>query len=178
MTPDDRDFEQQRDIGKAFREVADLRGEVRELKTALVGINGRNGLRGELKEFVNIMRLRMDSQDNALKQLASTLDQSVSAQAEETARIDKRIDDAVAWGHNVWERERYLPGGCIGKMALEEFEERLVADMKAEQEEKTQQRRHTDVMAVEMVKSRRAMWAAIVVSLISTAGAIIAAAMK
>lgn len=182
MSSDDREFEQQRDIGKVFREVADLRGEVRaeikELRVAMVGINGDNGLRGEMKDFINVMRLRMDSQDEALEQLAAKLDQSIETHTAETARLDKKVNDAVSWGHNLWENERHLPGRCIGKKALEEFEERMVEEVKAENEKRSAERRHTDVMAVEMVKSRRAMWAAIVVSLISTAGAIIVAAMK
>lgn len=47
--------------------------------------------------------------------------------------------------------------------------------MKAEKKKQLEERRHTDTLAIEMVKSRRAMLAAIIVSVVSTIGAIIVA---
>jgi len=168
MSSDDREFEQQRDIGKLW-------GAVKELKVALVGIDGSNGLRGEMKDFITVMRDRMDGQDESLAELANKLDSSAKRNDEEMARIDKKVDDAVNWGHNLWERERHLPGGCIGKKALAEFELKLIDEMKAEKKKQLEERRHTDTLAIEMVKSRRAMLAAIIVSVVSTIGAIIVA---
>ena len=165
MSSDDRDFNQQRDIGKLW-------GAVKELKVALVGINGDNGLRGEMKDFITVMRDRMDGQDEALAELAKKLDESAKHHDEELDRIDKKVNDAVSWGHNLWEKERHLPGGCIGKKALAEFELKLIDEMKSEKKRQLEERRHTDTLAIEMVKSRRAMLAAIIVSIISTIGAI------
>ena len=57
--PTNEDLSQQRDIGKAFREISDLRGDVKELRTTIVGIDGRNGLRGELWAFMEESRQHM-----------------------------------------------------------------------------------------------------------------------
>jgi len=98
------DIDQQRDIGKAFREIADLRGDVKELRVALVGINGDNGLRGELRDFIS----KFDS--NYAVRLSAAED---------------RIEEGIADGKHLWEVERHVPGACIGKAALDKYREEV-----------------------------------------------------
>jgi len=43
---------------------AHLEAEIRELRTAIIGIDGRNGLRGELREFMK----RVDERDEDIRQ--------------------------------------------------------------------------------------------------------------
>jgi hypothetical protein len=76
MSAEETAREQQRDIGKAFREIADVRtevagvrGDVQKLQTALVGIDGTNGLRGELREFMLQQEKQMEEQDDMLREI-------------------------------------------------------------------------------------------------------------
>ena len=56
------DLEQEKSIGKLF-------SEINSLRTSVIGIDGQNGLRGELRGFTIKMEQRMDKQDKALNEL-------------------------------------------------------------------------------------------------------------
>lgn len=58
----DVDLEQEKSIGKLF-------SEINSLRTSVIGIDGQNGLRGELRGFTVKMEQRMDKQDKALNEL-------------------------------------------------------------------------------------------------------------
>ena len=58
----DIDLEQEKSIGKLF-------SEINSLRTSVIGIDGQNGLRGELRGFTIKMEQRMDKQDKALNEL-------------------------------------------------------------------------------------------------------------
>lgn len=58
----DVDLEQEKSIGKLF-------SEINSLRTSVIGIDGQNGLRGELRGFAIKMEQRMDKQDKALNEL-------------------------------------------------------------------------------------------------------------
>lgn len=58
----DVDLEQEKSIGKLF-------SEINSLRTSVIGIDGQNGLRGELRGFTIKMEQRMDKQDKALNEL-------------------------------------------------------------------------------------------------------------
>ena len=163
MAIEDHGFEQQRDIGKAFREIADLRGDVKEIRTAVIGIDGKNGIRGELRDFIILMDKRMTSQDSAIEEIKKQGDARMDKIEDEVTEIDARVVSAVEWGQNVWEVQRHLPGQCIGKAALEEYEARVAKEAQDRKEE----RRVTDSMAVELKKSRNAMNAVILAALIT-----------
>jgi hypothetical protein len=104
----DIQVEQQRDLGKAFREIADVRGELREVKTAMVGIDGKNGLRGELKEFMRVLGGRLDSQDEKLEEIADA--QSESGNWKQL--IESRLNNYM-----LFERA----ATCHGKSALDSY---------------------------------------------------------
>lgn len=144
MSSDDREFEQQRDIGKVFREVADLRGEVRtdvkELKTALIGMDGRNGLRGEFREFAADMERRMTKQDEALEELAKWRSDASNA-----------MDTYLKHGRQAT---------CYGVAALEEYK-------RAEEEAETRRAQQWAVQQTELKKARIAMLGAVLVALIT-----------
>ena len=140
------DLEQQRDIGKAFREISDLRGDVKELRTAIVGIDGHNGLRGELRDF--------------LKRFDVWQQQS----EERTSAVEARVEEGIAWGKHLWEVDRHEPGGCLGIEALNQYRKELDA----------KDRRKED-LSIELRKSRQAMLAAIIVAMLTSAASIIVA---
>jgi hypothetical protein len=58
----DVDLKQEKSIGKLF-------SEINSLRTSVIGIDGQNGLRGELRGFTIKMEQRMDKQDKALNEL-------------------------------------------------------------------------------------------------------------
>jgi len=58
----DVDLKQEKSIGKLF-------SEINSLRTSVIGIDGQNGLRGELRGFTTKMEQRMDKQDKALNEL-------------------------------------------------------------------------------------------------------------
>lgn len=143
MSSDDREFEQQRDIGKAFREVADIRGDVKALGVALVGYDGKNGLRGEFREFAAGMERRMTKQDEALEELARWRSDASNA-----------MDTYLKHGRQAT---------CYGVAALEEYK-------KAEEEAETRRAQQWAVQQTELKKARLAMLGAVLVALITAVG--------
>lgn len=92
--------DQQRDIGKLWGAVERVNGDVKALSVALVGMNGDNGLRGELREFI-----RKFDADHAVRLNA----------------VENRVEEGISYGNRLWEVERHQPGACIGKAALDEY---------------------------------------------------------
>jgi len=91
-------IDQQRDIGKLWGAVEKTNGDVKALTVALVGMNGDNGLRGELREFI-----RKFDADHAVR----------------LAAVEERVEEGIQYGKQLWEVERHKPGSCIGKAALD-----------------------------------------------------------
>jgi len=108
---------QQRDIGKLWGAMERTNGDVRELRVALVGLHGDNGLRGELRAF-------MDKFEN---------DHGARLQA-----VEARVEEGIDYGKHLYEVERHQPGACIGKAALDayvagiETKERRTTDLSIE----------------------------------------------
>jgi len=108
---------QQRDIGKLWGAMEKTNGDVRELRVALVGIDGSNGLRGELREFIE----------------RYTREYSVRL-----GELENRVEEGIAYGKHLYEVERHQPGACIGKAALDayvagiETKERRTTDLSIE----------------------------------------------
>jgi hypothetical protein len=149
--PTEEDLQQQRDIGKAFREISDLRGEIRTLSAALIGIDGSNGIRGEMRSFIS------DSK-------------------EQTSKFEKLIEDIYSWQAKTEQRfqhyiEHEREATCIGVRALEEYK----ADQEKEHHESVERRRQNDQLTVELKKAELSVRTAIRTSVISSATAIIVA---
>lgn len=151
------DVAQQRDIGKAFYAIAQLEGMIKEVRTALIGIDGTNGLRGEFREWTTVIAKRLDEQDTQLTR---------------AAEFEQEVETRFATYINKTREET-----CIGKVALEEYIE--VATK--EKEDQQQGRRASDTLAVDLKKAQLAMQsstrnarytmiAAIVVALITVFG--------
>ena len=121
---------------------------IKEIRTALIGIDGTNGLRGELREFAERMEKK---------------------QAELEAQMQAR---------EVWERELeeqlqlYLnktrKDTCEGIKALKDYESRLEQEEKQEKED----RRDRHNMALELKKMRTTMFVSIACVIITVAGSI------
>lgn len=133
MSSDDRDFTQQRDIGKLW-------GAVLELRTALIGLDGKNGLRGEFREFAADMERRMTKQDEALEELARWRSDASNA-----------MDTYLKHGRQAT---------CFGIAALEEYK-------KAEEEAETRRAAQWENQQTELKKARIAMLGAVLVALIT-----------
>jgi hypothetical protein len=109
------DMKQQQQIGKAFREIADLRGDVTKIETALIGIDGNNGLRGELRDFISQMAVRMSSQDGMLKIINDNM-----------VRYDQFQQGVETRLENYMKYERIAT--CHGKSALDKYLESIQRD--------------------------------------------------
>jgi hypothetical protein len=97
------DTEHERDIGKLWGFARELKawaeGKVREVEIILIGVDGTNGLRGNIRK----------------------LEETVDVQAHQ-------LQAGIEWGNRVWEVERHKPGGCIGKELVGKLEARLAAE--------------------------------------------------
>lgn len=152
--PTPEDLEQQRDIGKAFREISDLRGDVKELRTALVGIDGRNGLRGELRTFIEESRTHM-------------------------AKLDEMMKDAYEWQAESEQRFRHYldverKETCYGAELLQEYkdeQDQIIEDSR-------ERRRHSDELLVELEKQRIASRQVLAVAVITAIASIVVALIK
>jgi len=152
--PTSEDLQQQKDIGKAFREISDLRGDVKELRTALVGIDGRNGLRGELRTFIEESRIHMAKLDEMMKG-------AYEWQAESEQRFRHYLD--------VERKET-----CYGAELLDDY----IKEQEKIQQDNLERRRHNDVLIVELEKQRAANRATIRAATISAIAALFAAAIS
>lgn len=152
--PTPEDLEQQRDIGKAFREISDLRGDVKELRTALVGIDERNGLRGELRTFIEESRTHM-------------------------AKLDEMMKDAYEWQAESEQRFRHYldverKETCYGAELLQEYkdeQDQIIEDSR-------ERRRHSDELLVELEKQRIASRQVLAVAVITAIASIVVALIK
>ena len=151
--PTNEDLEQQRDIGKAFREISDLRGDVKELRTTIVGIDGRNGLRGELRTFIEESREHM-------------------------AKLDEMMKGAYEWQAGTEQRIRHYidverKETCYGAELLDEY----IKEQDTIKKDSIERRRHADTLVMELEKqkiaTRGVMIAAVIAALASLATAII-----
>lgn len=150
MAPmDDGRVELQRDIGKIWGALERQNGDVRELKTALIGLDGSNGLRGEFREFAEDMEHRMTKQDEVLERQDESLAE-LKAWRQETT---KALSDYLANGRKQT---------CHGIEALELYREEVEAEEKARAVQ-------WDQRETELRKSRNAMWGAVIVAFISAA---------
>jgi len=68
-------IEQQKQIGIVFREVADLRGEVKELRVAMIGIDGKNGIRGDMQDFMQYVKEEIV---NKLKDMETIMEEHIN----------------------------------------------------------------------------------------------------
>jgi len=152
MAPRTEDLDQEKSIGKAFTAIARLEGEFKEIKTALIGIDGRNGLRGELREFAERVEAQTEAQNRRTRELE-----------EWRIDIEKRLQEYL---------HVTRPQTCIGKKALEEYVEQVEAKV----EEHKDERRRSDRLSVELTKTRNTFRAAILVALITTAGTVFVSA--
>jgi hypothetical protein len=98
--------ENERDIGKLWGFARELKawaeGKVREVEIILIGVDGTNGLRGNIR----------------------ALEEKVETQAE-------KLQKGIEWGERVWEIERKKPGNCLGVEAVKALEARLAAERAA-----------------------------------------------
>lgn len=129
------DVAQQRDIGKAFYAIAQLEGVVKEVRAALIGIDGTNGLRGEFRDWSANIDSRLDKQDVLLHR-ASEFEQEVETRFQ--TYIHKTRHET-----------------CIGKALLDEHKATL-ARKEAEQVERI---KASDALAVDLRKAQMAMQA-------------------
>jgi len=152
--PTNEDLEQQKDIGKAFREISEVRGEIKELRTALVGIDGRNGLRGELRAFIEENRQHVAQLDEMMKG-------AYEWQAETEQRFRHYLD--------VERRET-----CYGAELLDEY----IKEQEAIKKDSLERRRHADTLVVELEKQKIATRGIMIAATITAVASLITAILK
>lgn len=111
----DSSVAQQKDIGIAFREIADLRGDFKELRVSIIGIDGNNGLRGEIREFMAQFGRRLTDQDTVLRQISDAQSETEHWKKENQARFETYL---------TFERE----ATCHGKEALDSYVKTITAN--------------------------------------------------
>ena len=79
------DVQQQRDIGKLW-------GAITEIRTALIGLDGRNGMRGELRGFMAETRERLEKLEHT-EAHASVNCIGKKALAEYEAKLEARLEE-------------------------------------------------------------------------------------
>jgi len=89
-----------RDVGKLWGAIERTNGDVKALTVALVGMNGDNGLRGELRDFISTFK-----DDHAVR----------------LTELEDRVEEGIAMGKNMYFVDRHKPGECIGKVALDKY---------------------------------------------------------
>jgi hypothetical protein len=96
-----------KDIAKLWTTVLTLKtwaeGEFKRIVEMLVGVNGSNGIRGDLK-LVREEQGRLEEKFDLL---------------------DKKVDKATADAWHLWEVERFEPGKCIGATEVRKLEEKF-----------------------------------------------------
>lgn len=131
-----------------LKDVGKLWSAVHRIEVALTGIDGKNGLRGELRAFQESTQDHLTDQDSKLEGMARWKD-----------AVEARFDSYL-------KHERAAT--CVGKSALDDYLARLEHD----QEEALTRRRQSDTLVIELKKQRLALFAAVLVALISTIGGI------
>ncbi len=98
-----------RDVGKLWGALERTNGDVKALTVAIVGIDGTNGLRGELREFIEQFR---------------------EEHSPRIATLEDRVEEGIAYGKHLYDVERHKPGACIGKVALDKH----IAELESRQQ--------------------------------------------
>lgn len=148
-------------IDKQNVDIATQSGDIKELRTALIGIDGHNGLRGELREFILEMRRRDERQDAGIEK---------AEQYREA--LEEKVDEAIRYSHKVWEVDRFLPGGCLGVKALEEHLDELEAKEKALAEAELQKAERDKLLVLELRKARIASRGTTIAAIVAALGAV------
>ncbi|OPY04987.1 MAG: hypothetical protein A4E61_00487 [Syntrophorhabdus sp. PtaB.Bin184] len=133
------------------RETGKLWGAIRELKTAMIGIDGKNGIRGEFRDFTE-------------KEFKTAM-QDIKEHLE---RQDEILEEVGKWKEEFEHRfDKYLTheraATCVGKKALEEYIERKGADEAARKEEL----RASDIALADIRKFRTTTIVTIVLALLA-----------
>lgn len=142
-----------RDIGKIW-------GAIRELKAALIGIDGKNGLRGEVKLFAE------ETKKHLLEQ-------------------DKKLDNIGKWKDSVENRFKFYleherAATCVGVQALKEYISELEEittekemEKKKEEEEQAAIEMNRETNKTNYNGQKLAMIALIISAVIASAGSVI-----
>lgn len=141
--------DQQRDIGKLWGAIERVNGDVKALSVALVGMDGGNGLRGELREFIH----RFEA-DHAVRLTA----------------VEDRVEEGIEYGRRLYDVERHKPGECIGKTALDEYVAELNAKANKESDMAIEMKKSRDAMLTALVAALITSAASIIVAFISIKG--------
>lgn len=148
------DIQQQRDIGKAFFQIAEMKGEIKELKTALIGIDGKNGLRGELRSY-------MEQEDERMRKLESMIADSYAWQSKTEQEFRHYLD--------VERKET-----CYGAELLDEY----IKEQEAIKKDSLERRRHADELIVELEKQKIATRGIMIAATITAIASLITAILK
>lgn len=138
-------------IDMITRDTGKLWGAIRELRVAMIGLDGQNGIRGELRDF-------------AEKEFKFAMQEI----KEHLERQDKKLDEVSNWREEVERRfESYLSyeraATCVGKKALEDY----IAEKKAEEEARLKERRASDEALIDIRKFKTTTIVTIVLALLA-----------
>lgn len=132
---------QPKDIGKLW-------GAIKEIRTALIGLDGTNGLRGEFREFAE----RMEKKQEELE-----------AQMQAREVWERELEEQLQLYLNKTRKDT-----CEGIKALKDYEARLEQEERQEKED----RRDRQNMSLELKKMRTTMLVSIACVVITVLGSI------
>lgn len=132
-----------------IHELYNLKTELKEIRTALLGIDNKNGLRGELRKYIEENKERLD-------------------------KLEKLIEDAYEWQSKIEQRfTNYLykerKETCYGKELYNELHDELEKQKSIIEKEETENKQ----FIIEMEKSKVALKQATYTQLIATGGVIL-----
>jgi len=128
---------------------AELSGAMQILRAVVIGENGQNGLRGELREamgrLANDMRTRDASFENRLLKYETTMEDLAKKSDLRFEKLDNIFQQHMAQLKTTMEKENSrietlatdhkLPGNCLGRKALEDHEKNREDSDKRRREE-------------------------------------------
>lgn len=126
-----------------LKDIGKLWSAVHRIEVALTGIDGKNGLRGELRAFQESTQDHLTEQDKKLEHIERWKD-----------AMEARFDSYL-------KHERAAT--CVGKKALEDY----IAEKKAEEEARLKERRASDEALIDIRKFKTTTIVTIVLALLA-----------
>jgi hypothetical protein len=148
-------------------DVARLYTDFAELKTAVIGIDGTNGIKGELKKHIELNHANINVLHKEIKDINVKVDRLITEVSGKFTDSDKRLTevDGNLKQYLKYDRET----SCHGIKAVENLKKEM-SQMNADRENAQIER---EKILAEMAKSRMAMTGTVVVAFIYVVGQVV-----
>jgi len=148
-------------------DVAKLYTDFAELKTAVIGIDGNNGLKGDLKKTIELNHANITLVHGELKDVHSKVDRLINSLSAKIDQTDDRQDALELKLEQYLKYDRVTT--CHGKVAVNNLKKEIATMTEAKEKMQFEQNK----LLTEMAKARIAMWGTITVAIIYVVGQIV-----